>query len=102
MKGKVVYQDKTRRVTKVVLDSEPHPDNAVCAVRYIQCDNKRCRREAHYYIEGIVPSWTLHVCKKHMKTMTIADVKGGKNAVESMAKWSSSLNGMFAKVMAKR
>jgi hypothetical protein len=92
MRGKVIYQDKTRRVTKVVLDSEPHPDNAVCAVRYTQCDNKSCRRDGIYYIEGIVYGWILHVCKKHMKTMTAADVKGGKGAVENMAMWSGTLN----------
>jgi hypothetical protein len=104
MKGKVIYQDKARRVTKVILKSEaPAQDTTgVYATKYSLCDNTRCRRDGIYHIEGIVYGWTLHTCRKHMKTMTAADVKGGKIAVENMAMWSGTLNKMWDKVMAKR
>jgi hypothetical protein len=72
MKEKVVYEDSMRRVTKAVVQSE---GNTHAPIRYSKCDNKYCRREAHYYISGIIRGWDLHVCRKHMKTMTPETVK---------------------------
>jgi hypothetical protein len=81
VKAKVVYQDSTRRVTKDELKSEMNPNGAV---KYSQCDYKRCRGEAHYLIElPEIPSWINHVCKKHMKTMTAKDVRDAENKVKT-------------------
>jgi hypothetical protein len=87
MMGKVVYQDRKRKVTVANLRSEKNPDGAV---KYCLCDNKRCRREAHYYVDGVVSGWMLHVCKKHMKTMNAGDVKDLKRRL--------MMNGVMSKV----
>jgi hypothetical protein len=72
MTEKVIYEDGTRRVTKQELKSETNPNGAI---RYEQCYNKSCRKDGIYAIQGIVAGWTLHVCKKHMMTMTAETLK---------------------------
>src|SRR5438309_11847392 len=97
-RGKLVYQDKTRRVTKHLLKSETNPYGAY---KHSQCDNKSCRKDGIYNIEGIVYSWILHTCRKHMKTMTAETLKG-KHNIESMTQLATLGNEMFANVMANR
>lgn len=72
MEDKVVYEDSTRKVVKEELKSEANPNGMT---KYGPCNNKHCKREAHYRIRGIVEGWSLGVCEKHMKTMTAETVK---------------------------
>lgn len=77
----IIYKDSKRIVTKDELQSETNPHGAV---RYSQCDNKYCKREAHYLIRGLVSGVILHVCDKHMKTMAYETVKPQARRMEQL------------------
>ncbi|MFZ0896803.1 MAG: hypothetical protein WAZ77_20060, partial [Candidatus Nitrosopolaris sp.] len=68
-KDKIVFEDKQRRIGKRT------------GIGPSQCENKRCKRDAIYFVtlKQDLPTLPLSVCSKHSKTITIDDVVGGEN-----------------------
>jgi len=68
-KDKIVLEDKQRRIGKRT------------RIGHSQCQNKRCKRDAIYFVtlKQDLPTLPLNVCGKHSKTITIDDVRGGEN-----------------------
>ena len=69
MKDKIVFEDKQRRIAKRT------------GIGPSQCENKRCKRDATYFVtlKQDLPTLPLNVCSKHSNTITIDDVIGGEN-----------------------
>lgn len=66
---KVVFEDEQRRIGKRI------------GIGPSQCENRRCKRDAIYFVtlKQDLTTLPLNVCSKHSETITIDDVRGGEN-----------------------
>ncbi|MDQ6668246.1 MAG: hypothetical protein M3Y53_08490 [Thermoproteota archaeon] len=86
-KRKIIFEDSTRLIQTRTGSDEVRPS---------QCDNKRCRRNAAYFVYlKDLPQWGLNVCRKHSKTITTNDVRGN---VENMRAICDIGNKVFSSV----